>query len=255
MPLYKRENEDDEEVTGELENNEVVVPSKTDQTWEKRYSDLRSYSAKQVNDLNKKLKDLEDKLIAKSAPLPKTEAEVTKWAQKYPDVYGLIKSIVALDLTQVSDTVNQKFKSLEDEKHEVAKERAMNAILAAHPDFFDLEKDENFVTWIGTKSKRVQDALYENDTDAQAAIEVVDLYKLETGATKKAAKKADPRDSARDVKVNSTRTPPNPASGDFDYSESQIDKMNDRDFEAHEDKIELARRNGRIFMDITGAAR
>lgn len=255
MPLYKRENDDDEEGQNPLENNEVVVPSNSDKTWEKRYSDLRSYSAKQVNDLNKKLKDLEDKLNSKANVLPKTEAEVTEWAQKYPDVYGLIKSIVALDLTQVSETVNEKFKSLEDEKHEVAKERALNAILAAYPDFFELEKDENFVNWIATKSKRIQDALYENDTDAQAAIEVVDLYKLENGVQKKATKKADPRDSARDVRVNSTRTPPNPASGDFDFSESQIDKMSGRDFEANEDKIELARRNGRILMDVTGAAR
>lgn len=259
MPLYQR-TEDIEEDNDDLAPKVPDTPQTvTDDSgnWKKRYSDLRSYSQKQVNDLNKRIQELENTI--KAAPrnqLPKTKAEIEEWSKKYPDVYALIKSMINIDLNEVTDEVEQKFKSLETREAELSQDRAKAQLERLHPDFFtDIEPSKEFREWLGTKSLRVQNAMYEGD-DPVAAGEVITLYKLETGFGNKTTTKRDSnRDAARDVRVPATRNPPNPNSGDFDFSESQIEQMSPRDYEENEDAIDKARRNGRILMDLTGDAR
>lgn len=259
MPLYKRIEDEDEEdtINKELEVNKQIVDEEA--TWKKRYSDLRSHSQKIQNDLNKRILALEKQ---NSAPvqqaLPKTKEEVAAWAEKYPDVYGLVKSIVGLDLEEATTTVNARFETLEQREATLKKEQAEAALLKAHPDFFEtIAPSEEFRAWLDTKSKKIQDALYSDELDADAAAEAVSLYKFETGILKNETKSfvPDNRDAARNVRVPANRTPPSANAGDYDYSESQIEHMTNREYEAQEDKIDNARASGRILMDITGGAR
>ena len=265
MPLYKRQQDIDEDVQDQLDKDATTTTTTDDKStavddsgnWKKRYGDLRSYSQRQINELNAKIKALEDQneKQSKQFTLPKSKEEVQEWATKYPDVYGMIKSMINIDLIEATETVNKKFQSLEEKEHEIRKREALNAIVAAHPDFYDLENDQTFQEWIVTKSKRTQDALFENDTDAQAAIEVLNLYKLESGQTRKKASTPNARDAAKEVRTQSTRVPaPRSGTGEYDFSESQIEAMTSREYEKNETAIEEARRSGRIYYDITGAA-
>lgn len=255
MPLYQRPEEvDNEELEQELENiNEPIVDK--EKTWEKRYSDLRSYSQKQVNELTKKVKDLEYKLNSPSTSLPRTKEEIEAWAKKYPDVYDLLTSMIKMDIQSVTANLDKRFEDVERERLENSKEKAINAIVAKHPDFYELEESKEFHGWLASKSKRTQDAIYENETDALAAIEVIDLYKLETGITKKKPGRPSNKELATEIRVPTTRTPPSVHSGEYDFSESQIEEMSIREYEKLESKIDEARRSGRILMDVTGAAR
>lgn len=263
MPLYKRQQDVDEDVQDQLDKDTTTTTDDKSTAvddsgnWKKRYGDLRSYSQRQINELNAKIKALEEQnnTQAKQYTLPKTKEEVQEWATKYPDVYGMIKSMINIDLIEATETVNKKFQSLEEREHDIKKREALNAIVAAHPDFYDLETDLVFQEWIITKSKRTQDALFENDTDAQAAIEVLNLYKLESGQTRKKASTPNARDAAKEVRTQSTRVPaPRSGTGEYDFSESQIEAMTSREYEKNETAIEEARRSGRIYYDITGAA-
>lgn len=254
MPLYKRPEEVDEEELEKIDAEPKVVVDK-EATWEKRYGDLRSHSQKQVNELTKKINDLEHKLNSPSSVLPRTKEEVEAWAKKYPDVYDLLTTMIQLDVQAVTANLDKRFEDVERDRLENSKERAINAIVAKHSDFYDLEQSTEFHDWLAGKSKRTQDAIYENETDAQAAIEVIDLYKLETGVTKKKPGRPSNRDVATEIRVPSTRTPPSTNSGDYDFSESQIEAMSIREYEKNEEKIEDARRANRIYMDVTGAAR
>lgn len=264
MPLYKRQQDVDEDVQDQLAQTETETTNDKSTAvddsgnWKKRYGDLRSYSQRQINELNAKIKALEEQnnTQAKQYTLPKTKEEVQEWATKYPDVYGMIKSMINIDLIEATETVNKKFQTLEEREHEIKKREALNAIVAAHPDFYDLETDQTFQEWIVTKSKRTQDALFENDTDAQAAIEVLNLYKLETGKLTNKKIKAERKPSAAaDVRVPNSRTPVNTGGqGEYDFTESQISAMSLRDYEKNEQAIETARRAGRIYYDETGAA-
>lgn len=257
MPLYKRPEDtfedDEDEALNNAENQNEPPRQVVDEegSWKKRYGDLRSHSQKQVNELQKVVNDLTQKVNSKQTNLPKTKEEVEAWAVKYPDVYDLLTTMIGLDLQKATSNLDERFQQVENDRHENDKERALNAIVAAHSDFFELQADTTFHEWLATKSVRTQNALYENDTDAQAAIDVLDLYKLEQ---KPKRGRPSNKDNAREVRVPNNRTP-NVNSGEYDYTETQIENMHSAEYERDEDKIDAARREGRILMDKTGAAR
>ena len=95
----------------------------------------------------------------------------------------------------------------------------------------------------------IQDALYKNNTDARAASRAIDLYKADTGKRKTTTKKS----AAQAVGRTSSSTPT--TTGKVKFSESQVSKMSDKDFEKYEDAIADAMRSGNFDFDLSGAAR
>jgi hypothetical protein len=95
----------------------------------------------------------------------------------------------------------------------------------------------------------IQDALYKNNTDAYAAARALDLYKSDTGRRKTSNKKS----AATSVGRTSSSTPG--VEGKAKFSESQVAKMSDRDYEKNEEAIMEAMRSGAFVYDISGAAR
>lgn len=257
MPLYQRPTNPEDDI--EENTNEPAITQIVDEeaTWKKRYSDLRSHSQKQLNEATKRIAALEAQTKApQQQALPKTKEEVEEWAKKYPDVYGLVKSIVGLDLTEATESVNARLKVIDEKEAIQKKERAELELSKLHPDFFDtIAPSDEFRDWLDSKSATVQDAMYGDELDVNAASEVITLYKFETGlytpAKQPEVKKLDPRDAARDVRVPANRPTPSASTGDYDFSESQIEKMSMREYEALEDKIDAARHAGRILMDVT----
>ena len=95
----------------------------------------------------------------------------------------------------------------------------------------------------------IQDALYKNNTDAHAAARALDLYKADTGRRKTTNKKS----AATSVGRTSSSTPG--VQGKAKFSESQVSKMSDREYEQNEEAIMEAMRSGAFVYDISGAAR
>ncbi len=48
--------------------------------------------------------------------------------------------------------------------------------------------DEKFLSWLEEQPKSIADGIYKNNTDAKWAARVIDLYKADTGLTKKKTK-------------------------------------------------------------------
>jgi len=253
MPLYKRPEMEDDELENDNTNTNPVLDQE-EASFKKRYGDLRRYSQAQIKEREDKIKELEQQLNTRTAPqLPKTKEDIEAWAQKYPDVFGLIKSMIQMDLSEHDQSVQQRLSRLQEDEHKNKVRAAEIELERIHPDFFnEIRVDPAFREWLASKSQRTQDALYKNDTDAAAAAEVITMFKLETGYGKR--KPGRPAsDAAREVPASS-RTNPG-TRGEATFKESQISRMSAEEYERLEEEISRAHREGRIEMDVTGGAR
>lgn len=266
MPRYKRSFiEDDEVIDQELDENGQPLPDDKDEdltpeekTWKKRHGDLRSYSSKQLNDKDKEIARLKEQLAQttqEELKFPKTEAEIDAWMKKFPDVAGIVKSIAMKEAIEANKRIDERLRAVDEREQKSAKKLAQEKLASLHPDFFDhIRDDPEFEEWLESKSQRVQDALYDNDTDWQAASEVIDMYKLEKNIKPKRQSRDERRDAARDVPTRRSGVAPS-GGGEFKYSESQVEKMSQAEYERYEPEITKAISEGKFDFDISGGAR
>jgi len=245
----------DEDEENVLLNNTNPPKTPEDETWKKRYGDLRSHSQKQINELTSRLAALETQLkssVKDNFELPSTPEEVEEWTRRYPKVAAVIETLAIQKYKSLNESVEERLKSITERETENAVERATLELKKIHPDFDDLKNNSDFHDWLANKSVRTQDTIYKNETDYLAAAETLSLFKFETNYGRaKPNRRAEAKDSAREVATSRTRTPSNSLEPVF--TESQIMAMNGKEFEANAEAIEKAQREGRIEMDITNS--
>lgn len=217
--------------------------------WNKRYSNLKSYSDKKINELTDLISDLQVKLekAGKQIAIPKTAEELSAWREQYSDLYDVIRSVAIQETATVASELQTDIARLNKQREDLQKENAREKVLAKHPDAFDLPKDPDFIDWYHAQSKGVQELI--NSSDALDVIRIFDLYKLENGI-KDDAKADTSRDASKAVKTGSRGKTPNRIEGKV-WTESEIIKLNDRQFREVEKELDLAEREGRILYDIT----
>ena len=98
----------------------------------------------------------------------------------------------------------------------------------------------------GRTTTKLSDAIYKNNTDAKMAARVIDLYKADTGLSKK--KRGRPPASAADsvTKRQSKEVNVNGDGGQRMWKASEIGRMKPHEFEANEAELDKARAEGRI---------
>lgn len=227
-----------------------------EKTFKKRYGDLRRHSQKQQVDLQKQIDDLKEQLqktAQKEIKLPKSESELESWATQYPDVYKIVETIAIKKAKEQQQGLEERMKRVDEMEQSAMREKAEAELMRLHPDFDAIKEDDEFHNWVEDQPRWVQQALYENDTDARAAARAIDLYKADKGIKK--AAKPDTRGAAMAVNSKATRSKVDVAgSADLVY-ESAVAKMTDRDFEANYDAIIAAQRTGKFVYDVSGGAR
>lgn len=239
-------------------NTVVNEPEPTDAeeaSFKKRYGDLRRHMQTSLQEKEaeiRRMKEQLDQATRKQIRFPKSEEEIAEWVQKYPDVAAIIDTIAqkrALEALQIGE---QKMANLAQLERKIERERAEQELLKIHPDFDQIRQDRAFHEWAQVQPKWVQDALYENDTDARAAARAIDLYKADT-KKRKPSSAADNRSAAQSV----GRAPSNAPSGNGNkkFRESEVAKMSTREYEANEAAIMEAIKTGSFEYDLTGAAR
>ena len=70
--------------------------SKEEQSFKKRYGDLRRHMADKDKKTEERVQALEDQLskaTRNELVLPKSEDEIAEWTKKYPDVAGIVETI------------------------------------------------------------------------------------------------------------------------------------------------------------------
>lgn len=248
------------------EQDDLPAVGTEEETWKKRYGDLRRHEQKksdgfktQVTKLEKKVEELTG-VIQNPVTLPKTEDEVAEWSKEYPEVAAVIKTMVVKQSQEDQQRVKSQFEEISEEQQQLARDRAEVKLLQRHPDYSELRGDEEFHAWAAEQPKSIQDTLYDNDTDWEACARVIDLYKLETAPkrgrpTKEESEKRQQKDAASLVKTPSKKQEPGADDGIRTFKESEIQAMSASEYESLEDAIQKANQAGKIILDVSGSAR
>ena len=231
-----------------------VELSDEEKSFKTRYGDVRRHLAAKEKEYNAKIKELEDKLgqTEKLVP-PKSDDDIAAWAEKYPDVAGIVETIADKKAKQMFDKANLQIEELNKAKEEATRSRAENEIREAHSDFDKLRDSDEFHNWVEEQPKWVQNALYENTDDAASVIRVIDLYKVDNGLTRSDTK--NKRKAAASLVDRGSKTKVDPSEMSDKIKESEIAKMSDAEYAKHADKITEAHRSGKIIYDLSGNAR
>lgn len=245
--------QEEEEVVKEVVEKEDEPTSREEQSFKKRYGDLRRHLQEKEKEWQERFDALEEQLTQKKIVPPKSDEDIAAWARKYPDVAGIVETIAAKKAQELFQKAESRFKELDEVQYEATRTKAENEIRQAHPDFDRLRESDDFHNWVDDQPKWVQDAVYENADDPASVIRVIDLFKVDKGMTP-SQRKAKAKDAASAV-TKGTRTQPEAMSVNGTFRESQVAKMSDAEFEANYDAILAAQRSGKFVYDISGKAR
>lgn len=239
--------------TEEVESEPTTAEEKT---FKKRYSDLRRHQQKQTEELKTEITALKSQLeqsTKKQIKLPKSDEDIDTWAKEYPDVAAIVETIAMKKAAEQSASLEQRVKALDDMQQDVSKQRAETELLQMHPDFDDIRNDEDFHTWAEDQPQWIQNALYENDSDARSAGRAIDLYKADKNITTKKANSN--KDAAKSVSTKGKRSKPMAnESGGF-LKESDVQRMTAKEYENQSDDIMEAIRQQKFIYDVSGSAR
>lgn len=238
------------------EDGDKTLPAE-EETFKKRYGDLRRHTQKIQEDFKKEADDLRAQLeqaTRKEIKLPKSEDDLKAWATQYPDVYKIVETIAIKKAQEQSTGVEERLKRVDEMERNVAREKAETELLKLHPDFDTIRDEDSFHEWAEQQPKWIQDALYNNDNDARSAARAIDLYKADMGIAKK-EKKDTGKDAAKSVGTRSGRTAPNGDGTEGVIYESQVAKMSMREYEARAEEVQTAMRTGKFVYDVSGNAR
>jgi len=233
----------------ELETETTEVPvreevlTKDEETWKKRYSDLRRTSQKQMDDLKRLTKEVEDLKSTKTKPTLNISSveEATKWARENPQAASIIRALANEQVGSKEDDVKAIRLELEKNKQEAR-------IKKAHPDFEDITASDEFHDWAESQPQTMQKLIY--DGEAEDVIWALSAYKKEM-----VANQINPTKEAAKSVVNKLSSAPADGSGKKTFTESQVQKMSMAEYEKNEAAIAQSQRDGTFVYDLSGAAR
>tara|TARA_X000000368_G_C22944310_1_gene673611 strand:- start:315 stop:1136 length:822 start_codon:yes stop_codon:yes gene_type:complete len=237
------------------EEVEEVASSPEEESFKKRYGDLRRHSQKQADDKDKEIAALKQQLsqaTEKQIKLPKTDEELDAWSAEYPDVARIIETIAIKKSKEMSKNIEDRLENLTQKELQSSRDLAERELLSIHPDFEDIRNDPTFHDWAEEQPDYIQKALYDNETDAKAAARAIDLYKADKGIKKK---RKSSKSAAQNVSVKGGSQPSDSATASESISESDVAKMTSQEYTANEEAIANAIRSGNFVYDISGAAR
>ena len=253
--LLKGDQEQEQE-TDETVDDGPEPEGAEEKTFKKRYGDLRRHSQKKENELQQQIDDLRLQLEAstkKEIQYPKSESELEAWMEKYPDVAQIVETIAMKKAHEQASEFESKFKQIDDMKSEARREKAEAELMRLHPDFEEIRDTDEFHEWVEEQPKWVQDALYDNDSDAVSASRAIDLYKADKGIGKK--KSTKDKDAAKAVGTRSERSTPEGDESKSYIKESDVNRMTAQQYEARPEEIAEANRTGKFIYDLSGSAR
>ena len=257
----KEEAEKDERAAKIVEQELLEPDSAEEKTFKKRYGDLRRHTQKQQKEHEEKIAALQSQLDTATKTqikLPKTETELEAWSQEYPDIAAIIETIAIKKSREQSEDLEKRMDEINQLQSTAKREKAEAELLSLHPDFEEIRATDDFHNWAEAQPKWVQDALYENETDARSAARAIDLYKVDQGnqsSSKTNTKKANTKDAARAVNTKAAKAAPETSTDSGKWKESTVEGMSSQQYEKHAESIMEAIRSGEFIYDISGSAR
>jgi len=220
-----------------------------DRVFKKRYDDLKKHYDSTIQKHKDELESLRTQLEsnAKQFVPPKSADELEAWRKEYPDVYDMVETIAMNKATTQTAELENKYKSLELQQQQIAKEKAEVELLKVHPDFNELRANDDFHQWAEQQDPTIQGWLYENTSNAQLAARAIDLYKMDTGQSKLTKKEEkDVKKEAAKAITKTRKSAESDAPKKKIWTTTEISKLKAHEFEKLEKEIDLARLEGRI---------
>ena len=221
-----------------------------EESYKKRYQDIqrhiqtvRDQKDQELANVKKQLDDATRKQIR----FPKTDAEVEAWSNRYPDVAKIVDTIARKRANEVLAEGEKRLEQVEKFERTLNKQSAEQQLVQLHPDFAQIRQDPKFHEWVSMQPSAMQDSVYKNNTDATWAARTIDLYKADMG------KRKTTKTAAQAVGRTSSSAPT--TGGKSTFSESMVQQMSDREYEANEEAINASISSGTFSYDISGAAR
>ena len=227
-----------------------------ERSFKKRYGDLRRHSQKQQEDLQNQINELKEQLSAatkKEIKLPKSDDEIGEWMKKYPDVAAIVETIAIKKAREQATELEERVTKINQMQEDAERQKAETTLLQLHPDFEEIRQDDDFHNWAEEQPRWIQQALYENDNDAQAAARAIDLYKADRGISTKRKKRSG--DAAEMVNTKASRNRPTAEDSSGVIRESDVQKMSTVQYEKNQEAIMEAIRSGKFIYDLSGSAR
>ena len=245
------------EAEAEAKPVEKEPDSAEEKTFKKRYGDLRRHMQDKEKEFETKLDDLKkqlDSAARKEIKLPKSDEDLDAWAKEYPDVAGIVETIAVKKAKEQTKELEDRMKAIDEMQSSAKKEKAEVELLQIHPDFDTIRQSDDFHEWAEEQPKWVQDALYENDSDARSASRAIDLYKADKGILNDKKVRNNSKGAAEAIGTKSRNAPQtNEASSHM--KESEVQKMSPQEYEKRSEEVMEAIRSGRFIYDVSGSAR
>lgn len=231
--------------------------SQEEKTYKKRYGDLRTHMNRLQEETKRTVNALQAKIDAlsrKKVELPKTEAEITAFANEFPDVFKTLVSIARKESMKTQDDLENRFETLRELEAKVARDSATARLSQLHPDWEELRETAEFHEWASEQLPQIKSWLYDNPDNPELCAKAIDLYKLEKGVGKKRNKKELNSEGARAVGRSKQPEPQDASPGKRIWKESEIQRLSRSTpnwFEQNEAEIDKAVAEGRIDYDLT----
>jgi hypothetical protein len=220
-----------------------------DRVFKKRYDDLKKHYDSTINKHKEELQSLRTRLESSNTQFvpPKSKEELEAWRKEYPDVYEMVETIAMNKATTQTADLESKYKNLQIQQEQIAKEKAEVELLKMHPDFNEIRSQDSFHEWAANQDPTIQGWLYENTSNAKLAARAIDLFKMDNGESKltKKEEKDVKKEAARAISKTRKSTESDIPKKKV-WTTSEISKLKPHEFEKHEKDIDLARLEGRI---------
>ena len=220
-----------------------------DRVFKKRYDDLKKHYDSTINKHKEELTSLRTQLESSTKQFvpPKSKEELEAWRKEYPDVYDMVETIAMDKATTQTAELENKYKNIQLQQEQIAKETAEVELLKLHPDFNDIRAKDDFHEWAEQQDPTIQSWLYENTSNSKLAARAIDLYKMDRGQStltkkeEKDVKKEAAKAISKTKKATDSDIPKKKV-----WTTSEISKLKPHQFEKFEKEIDLARLEGRI---------
>ena len=231
--------------TEELETKKDTPYKKPD--YKKRYDDLKRHYDSKLNEFKSREEELLSQVNQPEYVAPKTEEELEKFKNDYPDVYEVVETVAHLQSESKAKVLEERLSKLQERENDLIRQDAEKRLMDRHPDFEDIRNSDDFHGWAKEQPKSIQDWIYNNADDADLASRALDLFKKDFGIdvpkdTKSSSKKT--RQSAADM-VSTKTTSVEPKQQKV-WSEKEIAAMSIDEFDRYESEISEAMQEGRI---------
>ena len=223
-----------------------TTQEKPDHDYKKRYDDLKRHYDTKLAEFQAEKQQLEAATKQANVPMPKTVEELEEFKAQYPDVYGVVETVAAMQASERTNELQKELEVIKEREKETVVQAAYRELTANHPDFDTIKSDDKFLAWLQEQPESISDGIYKNNTDARWASRVLDLYKADAGISKKKTSRAK-SDAATSVRAPKARDIVAEQGGDKRiWKSSEIRSLKPWEFEKLEDELDSARQEGRI---------